>query len=152
MSSATSGAVGSNYTLRVFDRVFFVDWRGLPTPEDLDALVARAEELHRRSGRRLLYLALIPDSADVPTGPSQEALRAFGVRATPHIEEGYLVVTGGGFRAAIHRSSITALYALKRGVSRIHVHKTLDAALAQIATVLRIGPDELARGLTLRDA
>jgi hypothetical protein len=124
------------YDFTVFNRVACVHHRNVPEVEDLDILVDELARQHARIGKPLVFIAIIPEHVDVPSGMQRAALARFGERATPYVESSHLVFEGEGFKHSVQRSVVTALYTLKGGKVKVHIHKSLHAAALVIAPMI----------------
>ncbi len=131
-----------------FGDVYFVHWLSSPIPTELLELEPEIEALHKKVGRKVLYLTLVPPEAPVPSAEERKALDAFAQRIRAFVEHAYLVLEGQGFRASIQRSVVTGLTLFKeRGFMTIC--GTVDEAMGKIAgrsKVDRATLDAAARG------
>jgi hypothetical protein len=137
------------HQLRVYEHLFWVEWTGIPEIDELEILL---EDLVRRRvaiGRPLVYVAVIPADVDVPSGVQRHDLARFGERATPYVEATHLVLEGAGFKHALQRSAVTAMYFLKQGIVKVYVHRLVDEAIDEVAQAFRRSALELKSGLGL---
>jgi hypothetical protein len=133
------GSVASAFGTRtcrsvLLDAVFLVRWFDVPSPEVLEDLLGELHAAHHRLGQSLAYVSVAGAHVGVPSGMQQAALTRFGQRASAWVDECHLVFEGEGFKHALQRSVITALYFLKKpSAVPVHVHRTLQDAVHDLS-------------------
>jgi hypothetical protein len=132
-----------DYDVGLFGPIIAVIWRRVPTSESLEHLLKEVERIHDKQQRRLMYLAVAPRHVDVPEGMQRHALSAFGRRASPFCESANLVLEGDGFKSALQRSAVTAMYFLKGGPTKVTVFASVGEAAVTLASRSGIPLQEL---------
>jgi hypothetical protein len=124
------------YDVLTHERLFIVYWRRVPAESELDHLVALIRDRRDAVRSQLFYVAIIPAEIDVPEGMQRHTLAKFGERAGPYVASAHLVLEGNGFKHALQRSVITAIYTLRGGPTKVFTHANIDDTAARLATLL----------------
>ncbi len=128
-----------------------VRWREL-VASDIDEVVERARAMHRREGRRLLYLGLQYDDTPLPSRAVTKHLIDRSADFFSICGSIYLVNCATGLSATLHRTALRSMMTMARiarlpDVDRSLVLDTIDAALAHAGSDLPGSIAEVRAGL-----
>lgn len=107
------------------DNVFFVRWEK-PEVDDMRIIVREMIARRREVGRRLIYVALAPETSDTPSAEARKEMPSLMNQALLHCEEMHLVMEGVGFKHSVMRSVMAAVFLAGGRRDRVHVHARVE--------------------------
>jgi hypothetical protein len=121
------------YQTFVAGRVFVLRWLSAPTSQDLRVLSSEMSAARQKEDHPLVNLSLISTEINMPDQQTRSEMERFHKVFMDNCESIHVVVGGEGFKHAIARSIVSAfaLASGRRGL--VHVHRSIDDALKQVA-------------------
>lgn len=120
-----------SYASDLIDDVFTVRWKE-PTLPDVDAVVREVNVAANRLGRAVHYIAIIPADSKPPSDDVRKAMMASMDAIMKNTTDLHFIIEGGGFKHAILRSALTTITFVAAKRASLHVHATVQEALAKI--------------------
>jgi len=111
--------------------VFFVRWIA-PTVADVAALTAEFFRIHDAFGKRIVYVAIVPDACRAPDNSARLAMTRGRDEVLPRCEGMHIVMEGHGFRTAILRNAFATMQLFGKKRTQVQIHQTVQGALAQL--------------------
>ena len=117
------------YESKIIESSLVVTW-SKPELEDVASVVEAAKQLSLRLGKRVKYVAYIPDTLATPERPVRDAMtKSLGV-LREYCEDVILVLEGTGFRQSIGRSVLAGIVFVSGKRGQIHICADIDEAAA----------------------
>jgi hypothetical protein len=108
------------------ENIMLLRWRSV-TLADLDAVMKIVRAMHTRVGRELIYIALIADDVDPPSGAVRSKMSAELSELCSMCKSVHTVMEGKGLRFTAVRSATAAVF-LVSGNRKMHMSDSISVA------------------------
>lgn len=113
--------------------MLFVRWTDTTTAEDFDNLVAEIRAAREQAGRKVVYLATIPTTNQVPAADARTRITSAIEECAANCTSMHVVIEGQGMRRALVRSVMAGVLLIvmkRKHAFSVHtsIREALDAA------------------------
>src|SRR6185295_11393604 len=110
-----------SYVVTFIRPVFFVRWNA-PKGPDVARVASEFFRAHDRFGKRIVYVAIVPDDCEPPDNDVRQAMTRGRDEVLPYCEGMHIVMEGQGFRNAILRNALATMQLFGRRRDQVQIH------------------------------